>query len=158
MDADHSSQRFVPFSWENRPGVSKVVARGSDEKEGAGEQGHQYLVALKLPPPPCPQSSDKHSLIKMVHRGEPAFGRRQVRSSSKRRFRIEDDPFLMAYKECTKTSQAHMKKMSSKESSTSVKTVLGYFSCRTSSCYVRDNSTVRILGPQPGSTLALRHQ
>uniref|UniRef100_A0A7N0ULD5 Uncharacterized protein n=1 Tax=Kalanchoe fedtschenkoi TaxID=63787 RepID=A0A7N0ULD5_KALFE len=152
------SPRFVPFSWENKPGVSKVkVAADCTDEEGVGAQCH--FVALKLPPPPCPHDNHK-SLMKMLHLGgEPlhvplppgAFDQRPARSLSKRGFKVEDDPFLLAYKECTKTSQTQRErtKPASKQSSSSsaVRSLLGYFSCRASSRSVRD--TARIPPPQP---------
>ncbi|KAL9666292.1 hypothetical protein QQ045_000620 [Rhodiola kirilowii] len=147
----HSQRTTVAFSWENKPGVSKVVATDEEEREDGG--GYKIVAINKLPLPPCP--SDKPNKFKL-HQGEPlhvplppsAFDQRPLRSLSKRGFKIEDDPFLMAYKECTKSSRSQRKSSSSWSSKSShVKTLLGYFSCKASSRSVRDGSTVR--SPQP---------
>lgn len=56
----------VPFSWEYKPGLSKI--------------NHQHTTKLVLQPPPCPLGS---------------------RSGG---FRVEEeDPFVEAYKKCTKS-------------------------------------------------------
>ncbi|GJX46143.1 glycine-rich protein [Tanacetum coccineum] len=108
---DHLSQGSIPFSWENRPGVCKdgqqnlamesrsVVVhdnshtkdemrvslhRNSSTKEG---NTNKTIIShdIGLPLPPC------------------AFHQPSLKSSSRRI--KDDDPFLMAYKECTKSNK-----------------------------------------------------
>nr|XP_033508560.1 uncharacterized protein LOC104120621 isoform X4 [Nicotiana tomentosiformis] len=95
------SKGNVPFSWENKPGVSKITPTKNCSTGG---------FSPKLPPPPCPVPEKAKGA---------AFHRLQIppppcafqpppsllRSSSRRGFNKQDDPFLMAYKECTKSSR-----------------------------------------------------
>ncbi|GJU62487.1 hypothetical protein Tco_1244322 [Tanacetum coccineum] len=136
---DHLWQGSIPFSWENRPGVCKdgqqnlamesrsVVVhdnshtkdemrvslhRNSSTKEG---NTNKTIIShdIGLPLPPC------------------AFHQPSLKSSSRRI--KDDDPFLMAYKECTKSNK--------KGTLTRKNSLLG--SCKLS-CSVRDDSIVRV--------------
>ncbi|KAI3685867.1 hypothetical protein L6452_35128 [Arctium lappa] len=119
---DHSRQGNIPFSWENRPGVRK-------DNIFAGEERRKQL---HLPPPPC----EKAATCDDDHIGglplPPCAFQPPLRSSSSRRSK-DDDPFLIAYKECTKSNKKGplMRKNS----------FLG--SCK-HSCTVRDDSIVRV--------------
>ncbi|KAK2977683.1 hypothetical protein RJ640_006023 [Escallonia rubra] len=132
----------VPFSWENKPGVSKAAAFEEEFRsdEGRGQSGR------RLPPPPCPpEQKARASFHDLQVPLPPCAFQGQLRSSSKRGLRYQDDPFLMAYKECTKTTRkgkvlgvgrddifghGFRKKMSN-------------FSCK-QSCSVMEDSMVRI--------------
>ena len=76
----------VPFSWEYKPGLSKV--NHHDYLSNNGTRGSSKLV---LQPPPCS-----------------SFGTRSDTSIRTSSFRIEgtqkqEDPFVEAYKRCTKS-------------------------------------------------------
>ncbi|KAI8029275.1 hypothetical protein LOK49_LG01G03129 [Camellia lanceoleosa] len=87
----------VPFSWEDSPGVSKVTLQ--DYPTDA------RLNALNLPPSPefrkdriiTPALDIKIPLPPCLVQQQPN------RSSSRRGLRPQEDPFLAALKECTKT-------------------------------------------------------
>lgn len=120
----------VPFSWENEPGVRKETS--GDRPIYLGRDA----VTLKLPPPPSFRIDEngKTSL-------SPAFRDLQniplppcafqgpTRSGSRRGI-YQDDPFLKAYKECTKSKRGRKN--------------VSIFSCKSSSCSVTDDSIVRI--------------
>lgn len=80
------SKPNVPFSWEKKPGVSKVIS-----------------------PPPCPvpEKSKVRSFQNLQIPLPPcAFNAPPLlRNLSKRIFKKKDDPFYMAQIECTKSSR-----------------------------------------------------
>lgn len=131
------SRGTIPFSWENKPGVSKVTypTEGDDDD-----------LVHKLPPPPCP--SDQKAAKISVHDFQIplppcAFPPPSRSSSTKGLRKHEDDPFLAAYKECTKSSRpAKGKSFKSHVQSAFRKNML-VFSCTRSSS-VRDDNLVRI--------------
>ncbi|KAL6983034.1 hypothetical protein U1Q18_016426 [Sarracenia purpurea var. burkii] len=88
------SHGAVPFSWEQKPGVSKVA-----HKDATAEMG-----CLKLPPPPCPSEIFRGTFHDLQVPLPPSGFRPPSRSSSRRGMKKEDDPFLTAYKECTKST------------------------------------------------------
>ncbi|KAF5747284.1 hypothetical protein HS088_TW05G00004 [Tripterygium wilfordii] len=137
----------IPFSWEDSPGVSKVITHSHHHNNNV----HDYETppcsiikkASSIPPPPCPsllmQQPPRRS------RSAKGFGRL---------WQLED-PFLAAYKECTKrtSTTAHAgdpdHKTSSKKSFKSMKSNL-VFSCKTtSSCDVRNDNLVRLIDLPP---------
>ncbi|KAG6604109.1 hypothetical protein SDJN03_04718, partial [Cucurbita argyrosperma subsp. sororia] len=82
------SQRNLPFSWEQNPARSKFYFRDfqalalQPSPSSTYHRGDsEFDVVSKIPPPP--------------YRQQP----RSIRNASAK----EDDPFLMAYKECTKS-------------------------------------------------------
>lgn len=124
----------IPFSWENKPGASKVTQQECPTK---GD------FVLKLPPPPCPSSET--ATTNSVHDFQiplpPCAFHPPSRNSSRKGLRKQEDPFLAAYKECTKSIR----------NGKSVKNDVGFgfrknmldFSCKRS-CSVQDDSLVRI--------------
>ncbi|KAL5706660.1 hypothetical protein ACHQM5_024801 [Ranunculus cassubicifolius] len=133
------SQGNVPFSWENKPGISKVKYSSSDVKG-------------KLPPPPYHSDSSpkvlggQETLLQVPL--PPCLFQTPVRSSSRkgglRRKDEDDDPFFAAYKEVTKSGkQGKLGKSSSKKGSSRAKEgrTGGLFSCK-HSCSVREDSLV----------------
>ncbi|XVF64224.1 hypothetical protein PTKIN_Ptkin09bG0151400 [Pterospermum kingtungense] len=114
------SQGTVPFSWENKPGVRKLTSQEGPEED--------YFLK-KLPPPPCPSASARIS----IH---------DIKTPPSRRGPNKyDDPFLAAYKECTKsTSKSELAK---KDVGSGLKKGMFSFSCKRS-CSVRNDNLVRI--------------
>lgn len=148
-DTDHSSLGNIPFSWENRPGVRKD---GQDSLAGErwnvavqdnSSTGEGWRVAVQdnssapegrrkisLPPPPC-ENSNKAIYHDIGLPLPPCAFQPPLKSSSRRS--KDDDPFLMAYKECTKSNK--------KGTLTRKNSFLG--SCKYT-CSVRDDSIVRL--------------
>jgi hypothetical protein len=80
----------VPFSWEQKPGVSKVT-----RQEVRPEDIWHFRLKLPPPPPPCASKSTKFpSDYSLQVPSTPS-------SSFKKGTRIQEDPFLRAYKKCT---------------------------------------------------------
>ncbi|KAJ4848789.1 hypothetical protein Tsubulata_025773 [Turnera subulata] len=139
------SRGNVPFSWENKPGVSKVVDHHDQLLDD-----HQEKLIMKLPPPPCPVESPRVSAYDIQIPLPPCtFQSTPTRSSSRKGLKYkQDDPFMAAFKECTKsTTTTTTAKRSDKWS----KSVLGLskkgmfinFSCK-QSCSVRIDNFVKV--------------
>ncbi|KAI4337081.1 hypothetical protein L6164_015536 [Bauhinia variegata] len=139
---DHSPKK-IPFQWEKKPGVCRV----KDGEDLAGEQG----LVPKLPPPPCTtDGTSRNSIVADLQIPLPpcSFQPPYYRTSSKRGliWVQDDDPFLTAYKECTKTiKNGDYNKNSSKTGGiqSTLRKGLLIFSCKRSGA-VRDNNVVRI--------------
>ncbi|GMJ08063.1 hypothetical protein HRI_004475500 [Hibiscus trionum] len=129
------AQGNVPFSWEDKPGVSKVthydrhycpIDVGSYALTGSGSS------KILVPPPPPPPLSKQSSL---------------KRSASVKGLRWwVQDPFLAAYKECTKSGSKLARK---KKTST--------LSCK-ESCDVRDDNLMRFSNLPPLPKDGIRRQ
>ncbi|XP_061363223.1 uncharacterized protein LOC133306859 [Gastrolobium bilobum] len=140
---DHSAGN-ISFSWEKKPGVSKVTTHGENLIPST-----ENKILPNLPPPPCTTES---AIAKTpVHDFQIplppcAFQPPFYRTSSKRGLFVQDnDPFLAAYKECTKNQgSAKMNTELPKAGVASrLRKSLSFFSCKRS-CNVRDNNLVRI--------------
>ncbi|KAJ4714683.1 SWI/SNF-related matrix-associated actin-dependent regulator of chromatin subfamily A-like protein, partial [Melia azedarach] len=133
------SQGSVPFSWEDKPGVSRLPAQECPLEKGLQPLNLESPVQpprpgascdpaeeiLKIPLPPCPSQQPPRRSTSL--KGITGWW--------------QEDPFLAAYKECTKKSNPttsvsskpnNNKKKKKKKSSKSV------FSCK-SSCEIRDD-------------------
>ncbi|KAI4316587.1 hypothetical protein L6164_024556 [Bauhinia variegata] len=142
----HSPEK-IPFSWEKKAGVCKVDDGESFPRE------QEMVPKPKLPPPPyTTEGTALNSNIAEFQIPLPpcTFQPPYYRTSSKRGLiwgQEDDDPFLTAYKECTKTaknSDNKNKKLSKTRGIESrLKASLLIFSCKRS-CSVRDNNLVRI--------------
>ncbi|KAK7310755.1 hypothetical protein RJT34_08466 [Clitoria ternatea] len=127
----------VSFSWEKKPGVAKVTSLIPKEQE--------------LPPPPCTMEASIaknpiHDFQIEIPLPPCAFQPPYYRTSSKRGLWVQhDDPFVAAYKECTKSKKhAKMnKKLTRNGIGSRVKKSMCFLSCY-QSCTVRDNNLVRI--------------
>ncbi|MCD9645101.1 hypothetical protein HAX54_033777, partial [Datura stramonium] len=92
----------VPFSWEKKPGVSKITPT---KNCATGEYSPKVL-----PPPPCKSKVAPlhHLQIPLPPCTSQPPAPPLSRSSSRRIFKKQDnhdDPFYIAYKECTKSSR-----------------------------------------------------
>ncbi|CAI9115988.1 OLC1v1017022C1 [Oldenlandia corymbosa var. corymbosa] len=159
----HSKRTVLPFSWESKPGVSK----GRDDEEHkqhirGGRDGDEF-PAIKLPPPPCAEDKSKASnstksseldSTKIPPPPCPNFQHPLKSNSLRRSFRKNDDPFLIAYIECTKSTSRDdlYKRPSSTPSHGSrkgggelfgIRKNLSIFSCKHSS-NVMESSIVRV--------------
>ncbi|XAR61996.1 hypothetical protein NMG60_11016565 [Bertholletia excelsa] len=133
------SQGKVPFSWEKKPGVCKQVL--------ASEEVEQSPV--KLPPPPCPlpESGCRAPFHDLQVPLPPCAFQPPSRSCSKKGIKKNDDPFLTAYKECTKSSRKGKSRSAGGRSRggglSGLMKTMSIFSCKQSSS-VRDDSLVRV--------------
>ncbi|XVE70225.1 hypothetical protein DITRI_Ditri10aG0055800 [Diplodiscus trichospermus] len=116
------SQGTVPFSWENKPGVCKLA-----NQEGPKED----CFLQKLPPPPCPPAK------------APCAFHQPSRTSSRRGLKKSDDPFLAAFKECSKSKSNSKGKLARKDGGSGLKMGLFNFSCK-QSCSFRNDNLVRV--------------
>ena len=126
------SQRTVPFSWENKPGVCKLTSQEGSEED--------YFLQ-KLSPPPCPPESARISIHDIIIPPPPCVFHPPSRISSRRGLKKSDDPFLAAYKECTKSTSKG--KLAKKDGWSGLKKGMFSFSCK-QSCSVRNDNLVRI--------------
>lgn len=85
----------VPFSWEHKPGLSKVTAHGQN---GSG---------LVLQPPPCSSSSDHRQKLEEESQILCAVQTSLRISSFRMETQKEEDPFVEAYKKCTQSPFIH---------------------------------------------------
>lgn len=137
----HSQAGNVPFSWEKKPGESKAVAAQTD---------NHHVPPPKLPPPPCPSRVSVSDI--QIPLPPCAF---PSRSNSKRGLKKMDDPFLIAYKEVTKSTKKgkalyggnsnNNSKLGDQAGLGLIKS-MSIFSCKQSSpsSHVAENSVVRL--------------
>lgn len=85
MSHKQTNSLTIPFSWEKVPGVPKFTASQNVGSVGGLEKEASHKVA-SLPPPPPPGCLR-----------EP-----MMKKSTSSRFWREEDPFLVALKECSK--------------------------------------------------------
>ncbi|TYG63421.1 hypothetical protein ES288_D06G028800v1 [Gossypium darwinii] len=133
----NQSQGNVPFSWENKPGISKETPQLLQSfKEG----DDHYTLQKKLPPPPCRLESAKVPIHYIDIPLPPCVFQPPLRTCSKGSGVDDgDDPFLAAYKECTKGSNKGKKG----RGWFVLKKGFFSFACK-GSCGVRDDSLVRV--------------
>lgn len=157
------SQGNIPFSWEDKPGVSKSCKVTNYDQYCPIDVG---LYALNRNPPPPP--SDGNSTKVLVHNKKvppppPRAPPCSIQLPPKRSTSVKglrwwhEDPFLAAYKECTKSSTGgrNGKLLSSDQGrKNGVSKLLARkkkinFSCKNSSCDVRDDNLVRLSNLPP---------
>ncbi|CAK7339719.1 unnamed protein product [Dovyalis caffra] len=136
------SQGSIPFSWENSPGVSKVIPQEYPKDKG--------LNAIKISPPTYPilfpdQDSDSSSKKIPLPPCVSTKIEPPRRSRSAKGFRWwQEDPFLAAYKECTKNARnGKFSSESKKNVGSKVRKNRLIFSCK-NSCDVQDDNVVRL--------------
>lgn len=124
------SQLHVPFSWEEKPGVPKLINHlnsleiRSDQGRLITSTSHELKNIAPPPPPPCTSSRRGFSVMGLWW---------------------EDDPFLAALRSCTKrVSNARGDKELRKKGSDSnkVKSLGSVFSCK-KSCNVENDNLVK---------------
>ncbi|MED6197713.1 hypothetical protein PIB30_059200 [Stylosanthes scabra] len=119
------SSRKVSFSWEKKPGISKVIATNTTTLNDTNNHGEipikENEILSKLPPPPSciqqqkqEQEKDTTNIPNYHHDFQDiplppcAFQPPYYRTTSKKGLWVvqdhQDDPFLAAYKECTKNN------------------------------------------------------
>lgn len=150
------SQGNIPFSWEAKPGVSKVT-----NKDCPKETGFPALNSKRQTPTPEDSGEDpdkglNHNDIKIPL--PPCLSKVPSRSASGKGLKwqtAEEDPFLLAFKVCTRTNSSAViaspgKLVAQKNKRSSValiglklKSKYSVFSCK-NSCEVRDASFVKL--------------
>lgn len=139
------SQGSIPFSWEDKPGVCKTINNEIPLNIGSLQAINKKSLST-LPPPP---SSSQRRILEIQDKKiplPPCPSQPPRRSTSGKGFRLQEDPFLVAYKECTK-SEKNVKLPSKNKkgvgSNFSVRRSIYIFSCRNTSD-VRDDSYLKL--------------
>lgn len=154
----------VPFAWEKKPGVSKetsqqkLITTKFLDLDHHDHDHHQGFALNLLPPPPRPDLRDRPRILRVppppgnithrvLYRSFPAKG-------SIRNKQDDEDPFFVAFKECTKSGtvkRGNNNNNTNRSSTTSKKLVSGLRSffavepCKSlESCAVRDGNLVRV--------------
>lgn len=131
----------IPFSWESKPGLCKVTYQKNELR----------CSNIVLQPPPCSSSRTAHNKQNPVDGPNFIFCAVQSSSVRNRLFGLEsqtEDPFVEAYKKCTKTPEvSFMRKQPCKHTKSSgsrpnVMKYMDFFSCKFSSSHVM-SSTVQ---------------
>ncbi|XP_061372011.1 uncharacterized protein LOC133314543 [Gastrolobium bilobum] len=130
----------IPFSWERKPGISKVTIAESFQRE------HKFVPRLQ--PPPCTTEAARNSVRDFQIPLPPcAFQPPYYGMPSKKdlNWMQDHDPFFAAYKECTKSTKSAERnnKLLKNGIETKLRNSMFFFSCKRS-CAVRDNNFVRI--------------
>ncbi|RDX89438.1 hypothetical protein CR513_28832, partial [Mucuna pruriens] len=102
------SHGSIPFSWEDKPGVCKTPNNECPLNIGSSLQGINQNSSSTLPPPPPANSSRRMLEIQDKKIPLPPCllqPPRRSTSEKEKGFRWQEDPFLVAYNECTKTEK-----------------------------------------------------
>ncbi|XVF17487.1 hypothetical protein REPUB_Repub10bG0126800 [Reevesia pubescens] len=147
------SQGNIPFSWEDKPGVSKSSKVTHYDQECPIDMG---LYALNQTPPPSDAGGSTKILVhdKKVPPPPPcSIQLPPKRSTSVKELRCwQEDPFLAAYEKCTKNGGINGKLSSEGRKNGGSKLLLVRkkkisFSCKNSD--VRDDNLVRLSNLPP---------
>ncbi|MED6220393.1 hypothetical protein PIB30_044416 [Stylosanthes scabra] len=108
----------VPFSWESKPGLSKVISNSSSERIISRRSSNLELK----PPPPFRNKNNKDQVIDYeeediessnflcaVHPRISSFRMETSATHTHSHSNKEEDPFVEAYKKCTKTPPSSSK-------------------------------------------------
>lgn len=157
------SQGSIPFSWEDKPGICKVNTECPTDIR-------VRLHALKLkssqsPPTPCISDSTTTAKVSAQDIKIPLPPCPQLqpprRSNSVKRHRWQEDPFLVAYKECTKSivESGKAPSASKKVVESRLRKTKSIFSCK-NSCEVQEDNTLKFskLPPLPTEKFGVSRQ
>ncbi|GMY11958.1 hypothetical protein FCV25MIE_07197 [Fagus crenata] len=152
------SQGSIPFSWEDKPGICKVTHQvcpadirqhslkltSSQSSTPCLSDGAKVSAQdLKIPLPPCP--------VLLPPR----------RSISLKGLRWQEDPFLVAYKECTKSVKSDTKPSgaSNKAVVSNIRKTKSMFWCK-NSCEVKEDNILKFprLPPLPREKIGVSRQ
>lgn len=110
------SKGSIPFAWEDKPGIRKTTHPKHDCSD-INITSEKAIEDMKIPLPPC-------------------LSQPSLRSNSGKGFRWQQDPFLVAYKECTKLENLQElgsdRKKGTVGSNYSIKKSRSIFSCKNS--------------------------
>lgn len=157
------SQGSIPFSWEDKPGICKVNTECPTDIR-------VRLHALKLKSsqsPATPRISDSTTTAKVsaqdIKIPLPPCPRLQPlrRSSSVKGNRWQEDPFLVAYRECTKSpvESSKVPSASKKVVESRLRKTKSIFSCK-NSCEIQEDNTLKFfkLPPLPTEKFGVSRQ
>ncbi|OMP01746.1 hypothetical protein COLO4_11612 [Corchorus olitorius] len=151
------SQGNVPFSWEDKPGVSKVITHFDDHKCPIDIGLHEHDPPVILSPPSDGGGSSKVLVQEKKVPPPPPCSIQPLpkRSTSVKGLRWwQEDPFLAAYKECTKNGGKNGKLWSSDQgrknngNGSKARKKKITFSCK-NTCDVRDDNLVKLSNLPP---------
>lgn len=120
------SQGYIPFSWEEKPGIPKFINRHKSKSSSEATTVGFGFDNPKTTPEKNEGSSDARAQLLRIA-PPPGLPRRSCSGKDR------DDPFVTALKSCTKGEAKKEKKNLSKS---------GLFSCK-ESCSVRNDNLVK---------------
>ncbi|KAK7330930.1 hypothetical protein VNO77_25136 [Canavalia gladiata] len=130
------SHGSIPFSWEDKPGVCKTPHYESPLNMGS-LQGMNQKSSSTLQPPPSPSDLNRSRRMLEIQDKKiplpPCLSQPPSRSTSGKGIRRQEDPFLVAYKECTKSEKNCKLPLKNKKgvgSNFSLRKSTSIFSCR----------------------------
>ncbi|KAK7263275.1 hypothetical protein RJT34_30862 [Clitoria ternatea] len=145
------SQGSIPFSWEDKPGVCKTP--NNDFPLNIGSlHGLNQKSSSTLPPPPPSHPKSTRKMLEIQDKKiplPPCLPQQHTKrsSSGKGLFRWQEDPFLVAYKECTKSEKNFNLQGKDKKSGVgsgfSLWSSKSIFSCR-GTCDVKDDIYLKL--------------
>ncbi|KAG6519120.1 hypothetical protein ZIOFF_022609 [Zingiber officinale] len=109
----------IPFSWENQPGISKVIPQEEEEDDNKGNTASPMQEGLypepdekpkliKLPPPPCQKRPQQPLHGGAIYVPLPPCAFQSMPMTIMTTEGEGGDPFLAAYMECTKSRRRKM--------------------------------------------------